>query len=54
MNHRRFDDEESAETALRLAGYQRVGALGVIWIKDGYRVKVVRDSWAANYFIKAA
>lgn len=49
--NRRFDDEEAAETALRIAGYLRVG---VVWVKDGYRVKVVRDSWAANYFIKAA
>lgn len=52
MSYTLFDTEREAETAVKLAGYQATSIEGV-YVKDGHKVRVQRDSWAAKYFISS-
>ena len=49
-----YDTEDEATVALRLNGYAPYNEAAGIWVKDGYKVKIVRDGWKAKYFIKSA
>lgn len=51
MSHA-FDTEADASVALRLAGYQAHNEAAAVYVKNGHKVKIVRDSWKAKYFIE--
>lgn len=48
---REFETEQEAIAALKIAGYQVVNEPSGVFAKNGHKVKVVRDSWKAKYFI---